>query len=342
MNERIQYLLSQYESNNCSREELEELFYYIRNVKDNEGNLKKLVHRVYEDIRKNHPSFTYVDDQGRLVSMEPDDLQVSIPQGGLDRRVLKKYTRVVLLGGIVVLSIIAGIAIKRLSSIDGIEGVAMNTLTKKFSQRSEHKTLLLPDSTQVRLNASSSLEFPDHFSGTTREVYLKGEAFFKIKQAANQPFIIHAGKFSARSAGGASCNFKAYRDENEVIVAVSQGKIWVQKSDKQVAELMAGREVKLGKADLSILEKNVGIDKIGAWQWGELIYDEVMLMDIVADLERVYNVKITIANNEKERQKLSVAIRREVGVEEALNRICGLIHAQLSTIEGTYVIDALQ
>lgn len=342
MNERIQYLLSQYESNNCSREELEELFYYIRNSKENEGNLKKLVHKVYEDIRKNHPSFTYVDDQGKLISMEPDDLQVTMPQPGLDRRVLKKYTRLVLMGGVIVLSIIAGIAIKRLSGIDVIEGVAMNTLTKKFSQRSEHKTILLPDSTQVMLNASSSLEFPDHFSGNTREVYLKGEAFFKIKHTANQPFIIHAGKFTARSAGGASCNFKAYKDENEVIVAVNQGKIWVEKSDKEVAVLTAGREVKLGKADLSILEKNVGIDKIGAWQWGELIYDEAMLMDIVADLERVYNAKVTISNHEKERQKISVVIRREIGVEEALNRICGLIHAQLSVAEGVYIIEEAQ
>lgn len=340
MDDRIQYLLSQYESNNCSREEMEELFHYIRNAKTEDGLLKKIVHQVYEDIRKNHPSFTYVDSNGKLVSTEPEQVQVIPEQSGLDKRVLKKYTRFVVFAGVIVLAIIAGIGIKRFSAMDITEEVAMNTLTKKFSQRSEHKYLLLPDSTQVWLNAASALEYPDNFSGNNRDVFLKGEAYFKIKQLPGKPFIIHAGKITAQSAGATSCNFKAYKDENEVVVGVSQGVVSVERSEKQMAELTPGREVKIGKIDKSVLEKNIEIGKIAAWQWGELIYDEVMLIDLVADLERVYNSKITISDKEKERQKISITLRREIGIDEALNRICRIAHMQLNSLENEFVMNS--
>jgi transmembrane sensor len=42
--------------------------------------------------------------------------------------------------------------------------------------------LLLPDGTLVWLNNNSTLEYPPHFGKTTREVYLKGEAFFDVKK----------------------------------------------------------------------------------------------------------------------------------------------------------------
>ncbi|MBX3256817.1 MAG: FecR domain-containing protein [Chitinophagaceae bacterium] len=342
MNDRIQYLLSQYENNNCSREEMEELFYYVRNSRTNDGLLKKIVYQVYEDIRKNHPSFTYVDGQGKLVSTEADQLHIVDNRQGFDRQVLKKYTRLVIFSGVIILAIIAGIGIKRFSSIQEGGDAAMSTLTKKFSQRSEHKFLLLSDSTQVWLNASSSLEFPDRFTGDIREVFLKGEAYFKIKQVNDKPFVIHSGKITARSIGAASCNFKSYKDENETIVAVSQGLVTVDKADKQMAELMAGREVKIGKADRSVLEKNIEIEKIAAWQWGELIYDEAMLTDVVTDLERIYNAKITIADKEKARKKIAITFRREIGIEEALERVCRLTHTRLNTIaENEFLIEPL-
>lgn len=341
MNDRIQYLLSQYESNNCSREEMEELFYYIYNSRDNDNALKKLVHQVYEDIRKNHPSFTYVDKQGKLISTDPEELHVLTGQPNFDRQVLKKYTRFVILGGVIIISILAGIGIKRFSDINAAEDESMNTLTKKFSQRSEQKSFILTDSTQVWLNASSSIEFPDKFSGNSREVFLKGEAFFKIRQVPGKPFVIHAGKVTARSIGATSCNFKAYKDENESIISVSQGRISVERADKPVAELTVGREAKIGKMDRSVLQKNIEVGKIAAWQWGELIYDEVMLTDLVADLERVYNAKITITDQEKERQKISLAFRREIGVEEALKRVSSLAHAQLNASDNEYFIESL-
>ena len=66
-----------------------------------------------------------------------------------------------------------------------------------------------------------------------------------------------------------------------------------------------------------------------------------MLTDVIADLERVYNTKITISATEKERKKISVTFRREIGIEEALTRICGLTHTQLNISGNEFFIEPL-
>jgi transmembrane sensor len=42
----------------------------------------------------------------------------------------------------------------------------------------EKSIILLPDGSQVTLNADSKLKYPDRFNGTIREVYLEGEGYF--------------------------------------------------------------------------------------------------------------------------------------------------------------------
>ena len=54
--------------------------------------------------------------------------------------------------------------------------------------------ILLPDSSTVWLNANSTLEYTNEFGKTTREVTLKGEAFFDVKKNS-KAFIVKTEKF---------------------------------------------------------------------------------------------------------------------------------------------------
>src|SRR5690606_37442189 len=55
----------------------------------------------------------------------------------------------------------------------------------------------LPDGSKVWLNAASSIRFPTAFSGKSREVQIKGEAYFEIAKDPKRPFriaiITHSG-----------------------------------------------------------------------------------------------------------------------------------------------------
>ena len=337
MEERIRYLLRQYENNKCSHEELEELFYYIRNARNSEAPLKRMVRNVYDDIRKNHPSFTYVDENGRLILTEPDQANVSTGKQSMLKKRIKAPVLVVLLAIILMVSAALWLVRKDMFGRSSIHRKGAIALTKKFSERSEQKYLLLPDSTEVWLNAASSLEFPDEFNRGKREVLLSGEAFFKVKHTANKPFIIHTGKVSAIVLG-TSFNIKAYPGQKEVIISVSQGKVNVKRNQSIVATLTQGQQVKIDNAEEKIAEKSIAISKVAAWQQGDMIYDNEVFTDIVADLERIYNVKIDITNKDVLHLRISTSFRKDIGILQALLILCKLTNTKLHYEDRKFVM----
>ena len=69
--------------------------------------------------------------------------------------------------------------------------VKMNEVIVPNGKRTE---LLLADGTKIWLNAGSCLAFPSEFSQDTREIYLKGEACFRVAKNKNKPFMRNAGQ----------------------------------------------------------------------------------------------------------------------------------------------------
>ncbi|HRN55481.1 MAG TPA: FecR domain-containing protein [Agriterribacter sp.] len=327
MEERIRYLLRQYENNSCSREELEELFAYIRSVRSSDVPLKRTVKKIYDDIRKNHPSFTYVDESGRLMLTEPEQV---IP--GDKDRLFKKKTQgslwIFLLTGVLMISAALWLMRKNVTGSRTLHREHTIALTKKFSDRSEQKFLLLPDSTQVWLNAASWLEFPDEFTGNKREVVLNGEAFFIVKHKAGVPFIVHTGEVSTVVLG-TSFNIKAYPGQKELAISVSRGRVNIKHNQNAVAILTEGQVVKLDNTGKNIRKKNIAVSKIAAWQQGDMVYDDENFTDIIADMERVYNVNIIISNKAAQQLKISASFRKDIGVSRALLLLSQLAGARL-------------
>ncbi len=148
-------------------------------------------------------------------------------------------------------------------------------------------------------------------------VYLSGEAYFDVKHAAKIPFIIHTGKISTTVLGTAF-NIKAYDDLSNVTVAVSRGKVKVEYLDKEVATLLPGQQVKVNNNGTGIADRKSGINQVAAWQQGNLVYDDESIMDIVADLERMYNVRIKVSDITVNNMRISTSFNRQTGVEQAL------------------------
>ena len=196
---------------------------------------------------------------------------------------------------------------------------------------------MLPDSTQVWLNAVSSLEFPDHFDKNKREVFLSGEAYFDVKHAAETPFIIHTGNISTTVLGTAF-KIKAYPDRKTVIVAVSRGKVKVNRGDELVATLTKGQQVKVSNQNKKIDQKNISENQVAAWQQGNMVYDDESISDIIADLERMYNVNIKVMNENIRNLTVRTSFQREEGIEHALQVLCILTDTKLEQSDGIYIL----
>src|SRR5690606_3481667 len=85
--------------------------------------------------------------------------------------------------------------------------------------------VVLADGTKVWLNAASSLHYPSSFTGKTRRVELKGEAYFEVAKDA-KPFIVKTADQELEVLG-THFNINAYEDENQTITTLLEGSVRV-------------------------------------------------------------------------------------------------------------------
>ena len=79
----------------------------------------------------------------------------------------------------------------------------------------EQKRLILPDSSEVWLNAGSSILYPETFAKNKRQVILNGEAYFSVKKDTVSPFIVETSQLSVKVLG-TRFNVKAYPNDEKI------------------------------------------------------------------------------------------------------------------------------
>lgn len=327
---RLSYLFLKYLENTCSQQEMEEFFAYIRKAKTDD-ELRSLIRKVYEEIKLAHPSLTYVDEDGKLVFIEPTgETQDPVNKKPWQSKLVKSLT-------IAASAVIIAGFIWVISKPTNNKIAEVKTLTKKFTERKEQKYLLLPDGTQVWLNAASSLQFPDEFKSDKREVYLTGEAFFDVKHADKIPFLIYTRNITTTVLGTAF-NIKAYADQKEIMVSVTRGKVKVSRDDKLIAVLTKGKAVKISNETEQVVEKEVPVENIAGWQQGNLVYEDAPLEDIVRDLQNVFNAEIIVEDTALNKLSITTSFSRDIGAEKAMNILSKLINKKIVNQNGTLII----
>jgi len=102
---------------------------------------------------------------------------------------------------------------KELDTIDNKTGNAM--------------AVLLSDSSTVSLTAKSKIIFSKVFDKDKRDVYLYGEAIFKVTKNKHRPFTVYAGNFST-TALGTSFKITAFANSNKTVIQLFTGKVVVK------------------------------------------------------------------------------------------------------------------
>ncbi len=123
-------------------------------------------------------------------------------------------------------------------------------LITQVTERGQKTTLVLPDGTKVRLNAKSTLTYPEEFEGNRREVTLSGEGFFEVAKNPDKPFVVHTPDFATQVLGTAF-NVSAYREIKRA-VTVREGEVQVMWKEDTTASVIvhANEQVVLSSAGL--------------------------------------------------------------------------------------------
>jgi len=146
--------------------------------------------------------------------------------------------------------------------------------------------MLLPDGTEVWLNAGSKLHFPISFDGQKqRIVELYGEAYFKVVHNAAQPFKVIAGNQVIEDIGTAF-NVTAYQEDLNVRTTLIEGALKVNK-----ILLKPGQQASTG-VDGNLKLESVNTSNITAWISGQFSLDNVSFDQLMKQLSRWYDVDI--------------------------------------------------
>ncbi len=155
--------------------------------------------------------------------------------------------------------------------------------------------LELSDGTRVWLNAETELRFPVHFSGDTREVYLKGEAYFEVKKDREHAFFVHTSMGVVKVLG-TSFNVRDYPDEQEVVTTLEAGKIaYHSESPGEEVTLQPGYQVMDKKLNPLEVRKVDPLQYTG-WREGKYVFEDVALEDIMRTLARWYDIEVVYAD----------------------------------------------
>lgn len=217
-----------------------------------------------------------------------------------------------------------------------------------FAPQGGKAMTVLPDGTQVWLNAESNLSYnPSTYGDKTREVNLIGEGFFKVTSNAKKPFIVKAKNLNIKAVG-TEFNVKAYPEEKTVETTLVKGIVKIEGSDqykrtfsitmvpKQKITFSPGRIIidssffknpsnlnldKLNKIKLEkcpdnqlltpIVKNEVKTSLYTSWKDDKWVFEGEEIGDLAILLERKYNVKIKFSAEELKHYRFTGTFQHE-------------------------------
>ena len=127
--------------------------------------------------------------------------------------------------------------------------VAAEAISSVATKNGNRTKLILPDGSQVWLNAGSNLDYNiADFNKEVREVSLNGEAYFDVTKNADKPFIIHTKKMDIKVIGTAF-NIRSYNDEKITEASLIRGSIEVTLKDRKDQKIILKPNEKISIAN---------------------------------------------------------------------------------------------
>jgi transmembrane sensor len=153
-----------------------------------------------------------------------------------------------------------------------------------------NKEVSLPDGSKIYLNRNSELSYNKNMEQSSRNVTLKGEAFFEIKRDPSKPFIIDAGKARVKVLG-TSFSVLTSNSNNSVEVFVKTGSVML--SDNSGTQNIVLEPGFIGTMDSKSSTKDVNGDpNYLSWNTDTLVYEGKNLDVVFTDLKKVYDIDV--------------------------------------------------
>jgi ferric-dicitrate binding protein FerR (iron transport regulator) len=161
------------------------------------------------------------------------------------------------------------------------------------------KTVVLPDGSEVVLNANSTLMHPAGWTGgNNREVWLQGEAFFNVRKNVhgNSPvkFTVHSGSLRVEVLG---TEFTVSRRQDRTQVVLSEGSVRLALPGQAGTDpivMQPGELVEYREEDHAVARRNVKAEVYHSWKYNRWILENVTLGQVANRIGETYGLEVRI------------------------------------------------
>ena len=359
----IEALLDKYLENKLTQDDMLQLFELFRSS-ENEELLRKIVLSHFNEIQE-YPSEIQSIDFDRIYHQLLFQLKQK-EKTDTTKRLFEKRSRVrrlivegISIAAVVCIAFLSGSLIHRDRS--GIAGVQPKTDTyvevrAPLGARSE---VTLSDGTELILNAGSTIKYRSDYNSLNRDLYLSGEAYFKVAKNRTLPLVVSAGNINIK-ATGTEFNIKAYAEDGIIEATLIEGEIEiVQEGDSEQDRVLVLKPnqkaiytrvsdhitmekireieplaVKPSKIDTEklLISPKTDIEQATAWTEKRLIIKRESLESLCIKLQRKYDVTFVFDNEEIKKYRFSgvlldetfdqvmAAIKLSAPVDYSINR----------------------
>ncbi|MBS1933819.1 MAG: FecR family protein, partial [Bacteroidetes bacterium] len=162
------------------------------------------------------------------------------------------------------------------------------------------KKITLPDGSIVTLSTGSSISYNNPFTENRRDIYLTGEANFKVAKDASKPFCVHSKQINTTALGTV---FTVKTDGVFTSVKLFEGKVVIRNEDKtskmKDVYLSPGHELLFNNENFFLAVQPFKTENNGQIKKNdisrpllEMNFNNEPLQDVFKNIQKQYHVKI--------------------------------------------------
>lgn len=179
--------------------------------------------------------------------------------------------------------------------------------------------VMLPDSSEVWLNAASQIRYHKSFLNN-REIFLeKGEAFFKVKKAQGAPFRVYFRE-SHIEVTGTEFNIKAGHMESEITLFTGSIKFQAEEGQQELP-MKPNERIVYNTQAKSIVRTHIDINEYD-WRSSKYRFTNKPLQEFIDFINRSYHVNIIIKEEKLKKLKFNGTIHKDEPLTNIIEKIC--------------------
>ncbi|WP_460671009.1 FecR family protein [Larkinella ripae] len=213
------------------------------------------------------------------------------------------------------------------------------TSPQYHTEYGQTQTITLPDGSEVILNAHSNLKLAtDWQEGQTREVWLEGEAFFKVVQKQRPSrFIVHTSDLNVEVLG-TQFNVDSRKGATQVVLNSGQVKLELpQGADRKSIVMAPGELVEFSSRQKTLTKRTVKPERYSDWTSQQWILDNTSLREVADRLEKTFGLKVTFADPDIAQERMSGVVPAE-NLEDLIDALSTTNTLQISRDENQLYI----